>query len=128
VLAVDVLHVGESKLPSHDFLFGLLISAVGQRPLGVQAAQVNAIADWWAPQVGKPVQLKAVGRRSSLIAWCSAALNAKSLAGVKTQGGFGSLKEVIDAGLAIPDGPEMFCFGLLQVVDVPELKRLAGEK
>jgi hypothetical protein len=128
VLAIDVLHVGESKMPSHDFLFGLLISAVGQRPLGVQAAQINAIADWWSTQCGRPVQLKGVGRRSSLMAWCGGALNSKNVAGVKTQGGFESLKEIVDGGLAIPDGPELFCFGLLTVVDVPVLKRLAGEK
>jgi hypothetical protein len=47
---------------------------------------------------------------------------------VKTLGGFASLKEIVDAGLAIPDGPELFCFGLLKAVDVPQLKRLAGEK
>jgi hypothetical protein len=128
VLALDVLHVGESKLPSHDFLFGLLISAVGQRPLGVQAAQINAIADWWSVLNGKPVELKGVGRRSSLMAWCAGALNSKTVSGVKTQGGFASLKEIVDAGLAIPDGPELFCFGLLKAVDVPQLKRLAGEK
>lgn len=127
VLAIDVLHVGESKLPSHDFLFGLLISAVGQRPLGLQARQINSIADWWAPQCGRRVGLKAVGRRSSLMAWCAKALN-PVLEGVSTQGGFGSLVEIIDGGLAIPDGPELFCFGLLKAVDVPELKRLAGEK
>jgi hypothetical protein len=128
VLAIDVLHVGESKLPSHDFLFGLLISAVGQRPLGVQAAQINAIADWWSTQCGRPVQLKGVGRRSALMAWTAGALNQKTVSGVTTQGGFASLKDIIDAGLGIPEGPELFCFGLLKVVDVPDLKRLSGEK
>jgi len=128
VLAIDVLHVGESRLPSHDFLFGLLISAVGQRPLGVQAAQINAVADWWSTQCARPVQLRGGGRRSSLMAWCAGTLNSGSVKGVKTQGGFGSLKDVIDGGLAIPDGPELFCFGLLKVIDVPELKRLAGDQ
>ncbi|OAI53132.1 hypothetical protein AYO47_05460 [Planctomyces sp. SCGC AG-212-M04] len=128
VLAIDVLHVGESKLPSHDFLFGLLISAVGQRPLGVQAVQINAIADWWSTQSGRPVQLKGVGRRSALMAWTAGALNQKTISGVSTQGGFSSLKDIIDAGLGIPEGPELFCFGLLKVVDVPDLKRLAGDK
>ncbi|QDT54870.1 hypothetical protein Pan44_29090 [Caulifigura coniformis] len=127
VLAVDVLHIGESKLPSHDFLFGLLISAVGQRPLGVQAGQINAAAEWWSGQCGRPVRLHAVGPRSSLMAWCSAALGGKGVAGVQSEGGFASLREIIDRGLAIPDGPELFCFGLLQAMDVPQLKRLASD-
>jgi len=127
VLAIDVLHIGESKLPSHDFLFGLLISAVGQRPLGVQTGQINAVAEWWSGQCGRPIRLHAVGPRSSLMAWCAAALSEKGISGVQSEGGFTSLREIIDRGLAIPDGPELFCFGLLQAVDVPQLKRLAGD-
>jgi hypothetical protein len=126
ILAIDVLHVGESVLPSHDYLFGLLIAAVGQRPLGVQAAQINAIADWWSGQCGRPVQLSAEGRRTSLMACCAAALNRQSINGVSTHGAFESLRDIINEGLAVPQGPELFCFGLLEVIDIPQLNRLAG--
>jgi hypothetical protein len=126
VLAIDVLHVGESKLSSHDFLFGLLIAAVGQRPLGVQAAQINAITDWWSAQCGRPVVIHAEGLRSSLMARCAGAVNENRLAGIETKDELGSLREIIDRGLAVPNGPELFCFGLLEVIDVPQLKRLAG--
>ncbi len=128
VLAIDLAHIGESKLPSHDFLFGLLVAAVGRRPLGVQSGQLNAIADWWTGQCGRPVEIRAAGRRSSLTAWCAAALNRQHVTGVASQGGFDSLRQIIDDGLAVPDGPELFCFGLLQAIDAPQLRRLANDR
>ena len=127
VLAVDLLHVGESKLPSHDYLFGLLIAGVGRRPLGVQAGQLGAIGGWWSEQCGRPVEVHADGPRSSLMAWCAAALNRSSIAAVRSQDGFASLKDIIERGMGVPEGVELFCFGLLETIDVPVLKRLANE-
>ena len=46
VLAVDPFYIGESKIPSRDFLFALLVGAVGERPVGIQASQLAAIARW----------------------------------------------------------------------------------
>ncbi|HVJ84037.1 MAG TPA: hypothetical protein VM452_00255 [Caulifigura sp.] len=128
VMAVDLLHIGESKLPSHDFLFGLLVSAVGRRPLGVQAGQLGAVADWWSGQCGRPVELMAAGPRSCLSAWCAAALSGPSVSGVQSRDGFKSLTDILNQGLAVPDGPELFCFGLLQAIDVPRLKTLARDR
>eukprot|EP00913_Durusdinium_trenchii_P008874 g8340.t1 len=39
VLAIDPFYFGESKISKRDFLYALLISAVGDRPLGIQAGQ-----------------------------------------------------------------------------------------
>jgi len=46
VVAVDPLFIGESKLESRGVLFGLLISTIGDRPLGLQASQLAAVARW----------------------------------------------------------------------------------
>ncbi len=60
--------------------------------------------------------------------WCAAALSAGNLTGVTTTGALESLTEIFDRGLAVPDGPELFCFGLLEVADAADLKRLANRQ
>ena len=42
VIAVDPFYLGESKIAERDYLFALLVAAVGDRPLGLQASQVAA--------------------------------------------------------------------------------------
>ncbi|MBX3444200.1 MAG: hypothetical protein KF774_17490 [Planctomyces sp.] len=126
VLAIDPYNTGESKIPSRDFLFGLLVSAVGSRPLGVLSAQTNAAADWWAAQTGLPLEAIAVGRRTSLGALCAAAAGEGAIVRVTCDGGLTSLKQIISENLAIPNGPELFTFGLLEEFDIPELEALAN--
>src|SRR5258708_17775782 len=42
VIAVDPFYFGESKITKRDWLFALLVSSVGDRPLGIQASQIAA--------------------------------------------------------------------------------------
>ena len=48
VIAVDPLLWGESKIKAQDpdYLFPLFLAAIGERPLGIQAAQLAAVARW----------------------------------------------------------------------------------
>jgi len=38
-----------------------------------------------------------------------------------------SLKEVIENNGSVDKTPELFCFGLLEHFDIPQLKAIAGE-
>ena len=88
MLVVDPFYFGESKFKSHDYLFALLVSAVGERPLGIQTAQVAAIARWAASRDGSSrVELSTYGPRSSLIALTAAALEDKAITQVTLRGG-----------------------------------------
>ena len=83
VVAVDPFYFGESKIKSKDFLFALLVSSVGERPLGVQASQLGAIARWLSDdRKAGDVTLVAVGPRTSLIALAAAAIEDKAIASV----------------------------------------------
>jgi dienelactone hydrolase len=107
VIAVDPFYFGESKISKRDFLFALLISSVGDRPIGIQASQINAIARW----VKTPVSIVAFGPRTSMIATVAAALDPRP---VKTHDALSSLHDVIEKNMAVDAAPELFCFGLLQ--------------
>ncbi len=115
VIAVDPFYFGESKITKRDFLFALLISSVGDRPLGIQASQITAIARW----LKIPASIEAFGPRSSLIASVAAALEPRAIAAVKTHDALSSLRDVIDKNMTVDKAPELFSFGLLESFDIP---------
>ena len=129
VVAVDPFYFGESKITSRDALFGLLVSAVGSRPLGLQASQIAAVAraaeDYYADG---PVRIVAVGPRSSLYALVAAGLEPNAIAGVELHGSFGSLREIITKNMAVNEAPDLFCFGLLERFDIPQLTALVAPR
>lgn len=129
VLAVDPFYFGESKISQRDFLYALLVSAVGERPLGVQADQVAAIARWAAKEFANaPVQIVAVGPRSSLYSLVAAGLEEQGIAGLELHGSHGSLKEIIEQNQPVTAAPESFCLGLLERFDVLQLSALAAPR
>lgn len=124
VAAMDPWYFGESALGQRDFLFGLLVAALGQRPLGLEVGQVTATARWLKARHGAPVALVARGPRTSLIALVAAALEPDAISGVETHDGWRTLREVLDRNISANQMPEMFTFGLLAEFDVPEIEAL----
>jgi hypothetical protein len=129
VVAVDAFYFGESKVVDHDYLFALLLAAVGERPLGIQAAQLAAVARWTtAEHRGKPVGVDAVGPQSSLIAVVAAGLEDKAIGGLDLHGSLGSLKEIIEQNRVVNEMPAVFCFGLLEAFDIKQLAALVAPR
>ena len=126
VLAIDPFYYGESKIRSHDHLFALLVAAVGERPLGIQASQITAVARWAKSEFSAPVELVSVGPRSSLVALCAGALDRNAITGVDARDSLRSLKEIIEKNLSVDKAPELFCFGLLESFDIADLRRLGA--
>jgi len=129
VIAIDPFYFGESHIAQKDWLYAVLVAGVGDRPLGLQASQVAAIARWAAAQRGdNPVTLVAVGPRSSLFALVAAGLEEKAIDRVELHGALQSLKEVIRQNWTVSQRPELFCFGLLEAFDVAQLKALVAPR
>jgi dienelactone hydrolase len=115
VIAVDPFYFGESRITRRDWLFALLLSSVGDRPLGIQASQIAAVARW----VQSPVTVESFGPRTSLIAEVAAALEPKAITAAKTHAALSSLHDVLRSDLTVDKFPEFFNFGLLQSWDIP---------
>jgi hypothetical protein len=129
VMAIDPFYFGESKIEERDFLFALLISAIGDRPLGIQSSQMAAVARWARAQYGdRPVTIVALGPRSSLFSLVAAALEPEAIGAVVLHGSLGSLKEVIEQNGSVDKTPELFCFGLLAEFDIPQLAALVAPR
>lgn len=128
VVLLDPYMFGESNMKSRAYLFALLVSAVGERPLGVQASQVAAAARWLKKERGQAVRLEAIGPRTSLIARAAGGLEPEAISGVGTEGELASLKQIIEQNNTVDRTSEQFCFGLLQQFDIPHLKALCPGK
>jgi dienelactone hydrolase len=129
VLAVDPFLIGESKPASHDYLLGLLLAAVGERPIGLQAGQLIAVAKRSRQtHPDQPVTIVATGPRTTTAALIATALEPAAVAGAELNGAIGSFKELIEQSRSVDELPEMFCFGLLESFDVPQLTALAAPR
>lgn len=127
VIVADILFTGEC-VPgiTGAWQFAQMIDAVGARPLGIQAGQLDAILEHLARRYpGEALHVTAIGRVCGLAALTTAALAPGRLAHLALQDMLPSLKELITAKVSWNDAPSMFCFGLLEVADVPELIELA---
>ncbi len=129
VVLVDPFYFGEAKINQRAYLWGLLISAVGERPLGVQASQIAAVARWLSEsRKTGPVRLVAYGPSSSLMVLVAAALEEAAVGEVEIHQPLLSLKEIIAQNRGVEQGPELFCFGLLEWFDMKQLAALAAPR
>lgn len=129
VLAMDPFYFGESKIAERDFLFALLVSSIGERPLGIQSSQVIAACHWAREEFHvEQIRLVAVGPRTSLIALTSAALEPDRITQIEVHGCLESLRELITENKTVNQVPEMMCFGLLRHFDIARLRDMVGPR
>ncbi len=110
VVAVDPFYFGEGKVADHAYLWALMLGAVGERPLGVQAGEAACIARWIKSERQTPVTIAALGPRTSTVALVAAALEPNAIAGVDATDPLGSLKVPIEEIRDYSASPELFCF------------------
>lgn len=122
VLAIDPFYLGESKITRRDFLYAMLLAGLGERPLALQAGEINAAARWLKTARGaSSVSVLAVGPRTSLMALVAAAVEPQPVSGLELKDSFASLKDILTRDLTVDKAPELFCFGLLESFDIPQM-------
>ena len=126
-VVVDLLFTGECMPTDRAaWSFAQMIATVGRRPLGIQVAQLGAVVDWvHRGRPGRPLQVVSVGHVSGLAALVYAAIEPQGLDRLELHEMDKSLKDLVTKRIRYDNAPSMFCFGLLEVVDVPELIELA---
>ena len=126
VVCMDPLLVGQSAPPDSIGANAMLIGTVGERPLGIQVAQLRAAIEALAEEHGfSTLVVHSVGPRTSLAATCAAALDgANMIDDVVTTDLPDSLKKFLEPGHSFNQMPEVYCFGLLRDFDIPQLREL----
>ncbi len=129
VIAVDLALIGEC-VPVDEFkpwVYAMLMANEGERPLGVQVAQLIAVMEYVSKTYpNQPIALAGVGRMTSIAAVAAAALCERVRAErVITVGLPASLKLLIEKRVAYTTAAPLFCFGLLREADICELLAMA---
>lgn len=128
VFAFDPWYFGELQIKERAYLWALIVSTVGERPLGVQCGQVQSVAEW-IRNAHKISDIAVVthGPRTSVIGLTAAALDRSLFSTVTTHEPLENLRSLIETNASFEQSPELFCFGLLDVADLPQLRELAGK-
>ncbi|MBL9176668.1 MAG: hypothetical protein JNM65_01320 [Verrucomicrobiaceae bacterium] len=127
VLALDPTFIGEASMGGRTYLHALLAATVGQRSLGIEAAEVNAVARWAAAEFKAAPTVHSTGPRTGLVALVAKALEPDASGALKPAQHIEDLHGILRNNWSVQDKPEMFCFGLLEHFNVPRLRVLAGQ-
>lgn len=143
VLVFEPLFFGEN-MPEHPGMsqYAQLLSSVGERPLGLEAAQLAAVAEWL--QAGRiegsstpgaelaplpkaePVRVVTVGPRSETVAVVAAALTPELFSAIDAREGMASLAEIYTKPLSYDANPDLMCLDLYKDFDFSTLVPLAA--
>ena len=143
VLVLDPLFFGES-VPNHSPLqYAELLNTMGERPLGLEVAQLTAIVRWLgqnldegSPSPGSaalvrkafapPVNVVTSGPRSETLATIAAALEPRLFSSLEMRGSISTLMDVVDHPSTYSEAPEMTCLDLLRDFDFDTLRVIAS--
>ncbi len=124
VLALDLFFNG--SLLADRVAWELLSDSSGARPLGLETAQLVAIASWLHSATGRPVQVETDGIRNQVIALTAAAIAPEDFSVVVNRNGMKSLSYLIDTPVPLRSAPELFCLDLYRYFDIDTLASLAA--
>ncbi len=147
VLVLNPLFFGADKPHADDrsgaAVFAQLLTALGERPLGMEAAQVNGVVRWlsedldhgsptpnnFAGNVNKPVppvRIVATGPRSQVIAMVAAAIHPELFSALESRESISSFATAYDHPKDFVQAPEMMCLDLYRDFDINTLAAIAA--
>lgn len=129
VLALDLLFIGDAAPRPAAGGYSQLIATLGERPLGLIAAQLNGAARWILRETGATsVHLSTTGIRSQVASLVAAALEPALFGSLDHSEGAESLRLLFDRPTEYLSAPELFCFGLYREFDIRNLKQLSNAR
>ena len=127
VLALDLTFFGDTWKDLEPFSYVQILDGEGQRAVGIQAAQLLAIAEWLRKRTGaQKVRLESRGIRTEGIALIAAALQPDVFSDVVVHEGMASLDYVLQTPVRFQDAPELFCLDLYKEFDIDRLAPMAA--
>ncbi len=121
-VAADVFGFGENLTPNS---LHMLLESAGERVLGIQTAQVLACADWAAKQTKvERVKVRACGRVMPVVTLLAAALEPRKFSVLDTDLWLSSLRLLLNTHIPYECIMPLYCFGLLETADLPQIKAL----
>jgi dienelactone hydrolase len=126
VLALDLVFTGDAA-PHEPTKYTNMINSLGERPLGLEAAQLIALARWAKEQWNAPrVRLESTGMRSQVVSLIASALMPDLFSAVEIHGGMRSLRYLFDNPVTYGEAPDLFCLDLYRDFDLDQLAALSA--
>jgi hypothetical protein len=126
VLALEPAFVGPAWSERETRRLLQNLSGLGERPLGLEAAELVAVARWLALRSPAPARVETSGIRTQLAALVAAALEPRLFSELVARGGMKSLGHALEKPVEYMDAPELFCLDLYKEYDIGALVALAG--
>ena len=126
VLALDLLFSGDAAPDQPAQLLCEMLAAAGDRPLGLETAQLAGITKWAQQQFAPArIRIETTGLRSQLQALVAAALNPTMFSEVASHQGMKSLGYLLEKPVHYEDAPDLFCLDLYRDFDIDRLAAVA---
>jgi len=122
VLVLDLVFTGDAAPDAPAYLFPEMLAAAGNRPLGMEAAQLIALTNWSRERWHAPsVRIESTGIRSQLEAVIAAALAPQMFSEAAVKGGMHSLSYLLDKPVRYEDYADLFCLELYKDFDLDSI-------
>ena len=127
VLALDLIFFGDPVKDNAPFSYAQILDGEGDRPLGMQVAQLLEIARWIRERTGvQKVRLESRGIRSETIGLVAAALQPELFSQLTAHDGMPSLGFLLEAPVTFEQAPELFCLDLYKDFDLDRLAAISA--
>jgi len=127
VLAVDPVFTGDAWNKIGSANYQQVLHGTGDRPLGLEAAQLLAITHWICRQAGSSkARIESRGIRNQVAVLVASALEPELFSEVLIREGMSSLAHLLEKPVEFRQAPELFCFGLYKEFDLDRLVALAS--
>jgi dienelactone hydrolase len=127
VLVLDLTFFGDTWKDLEPFSYAQILDAEGERPLGLQAAQLVEIAQWLRKRTGaETLGLESRGIRTEAVGLVAAALQPELFSELAVHEGMSTLDYVLRAPVTFLQAPELFCLDLYKEFDIDRLAAMAA--
>ena len=128
VLALDLLFNGSMRAQVPDLAdWEMLVATTGDRPLGLEAAQLLGVAHWMSDNNGhKPVEVETDGIRSAVVAAVAAAIDPGAFSVITSRHAIRSLGYLLEKPVAFRAAPDLFCLDLYKYFDIDSITAIAS--
>jgi dienelactone hydrolase len=128
VLALDTIFNGyTSPDPKNPEDWQMMVTTNGQRPLGLEVAQLLAAAKWLKGSSGQAqIRVETQGIRTQVVALIAAASEPELFSGVVSKDATTSLSHLLGPPLLFRDHADLYCLDLYKYFDIDRLTAMAA--
>jgi dienelactone hydrolase len=127
VMAIDLLFTNLLSAESSGApAYAEMLAATGDRPIGIEAAQLIGVTEWLREISGAPmIRIESTGIRNQVVALTASALQPNLFSQLVIREGMRSLSYLLNEPVIYQAAPDLFCLDLFKEFDLDRLAAVA---